>query len=548
MHAYSQVDANVRRKLEEMLKTWREPVPGSTSTQPVFQHNATQGIVDNLNKFRASTIQQPRYPGAQAPTARLPSVQGFRNTPTPPQHNLPQRPPPPSLYPTAPNQEQYAAQQPLPYPAQTPTPQSHFSAPQPSFQPPGNHIDMTKLHADIDDLTTDAKIECATHPMDMAAQKKLTTLQTLKEILESGGASPSDLADIRQSIDQQMAKKASQVPGLPARPNYATAMPQVPAPPAPQYPNSQPQSHAPLPAGLNATSLADLLRATAGQNGNPQPPTYLQPPQQAAPIINTPPLAHTTPAPTTQAAFSLLDQLKAAGLVSAAPTPLQGITPPVYGLPAAPSPFEVAFTSASIKIPRSQMVLSFLTAKPNQCNTCGRRFASDEIGKEKKARHLDWHFKTKARMIEAEKHGSNRSWYVDERVWIGSKESSDEIVEDGVASVNTSPTKKEQDFVRAPSDPVLRAMPCPIDQEPFKSEWSEEVQDFIWKDAIHVGGRYYHASCYREVTKDRDKDAGNSTPLGAGLRTSTPDSVLGKRKAEQDANGTQPSSRVKVES
>jgi pre-mRNA cleavage complex 2 protein Pcf11 len=548
MHAYSQVDANVRRKLEEMLKTWREPVPGSTSTQPVFQHNATQGIVDNLNKLRASSIQQPRFPGAQPPAARLPSVQGFRSTPTPPQHNLPQRPPPQALYLPTPIQEQYAAQQPLAYPMPVPPAQQQFSAPAPSYQPPGTHVDMTKLHADIDDLTTDAKIECATHPMDMAAQKKLTTLQTLKEILEGGGASPGDLVDIRQSIDQQMSKKASQVPGLPARPDYGAGIQQPPAPPAPQYTQHQVQSHTPLPPGLNATNLADLLRASAGQNGTPQPPAYLQPPQQAPPSINTPPIAHATPVPPPQAAFSLLDQLKAAGLVSAAPTPPQGITPPVYSLPIAPRPFEVTFTSASIKIPRPQLVLSFLTAKPNQCNTCGRRFTSDEIGKEKKARHLDWHFKTKARMIEAEKHGSNRSWYVDERVWIGSRESSDEIVEDLVSSVNTSPTKKEQDFVRAPSDPILRAMPCPIDQEPFRSEWSEEVQDFIWKDAIHVGGRYYHASCYREVTKDRDKDAGNSTPLGAGLRTSTPDSVLGKRKAEQDVNGIQPSARVKVES
>ena len=135
---------------------------------------------------------------------------------------------------------------------------------------------------------------------------------------------------------------------------------------------------------------------------------------------------------------------------------------------------------------------------------------------------------------------------MDVRTWIKSKEVDDELAEDGPASTSTSPAKKQQQaYVRAPSDPILRSMPCPIDQEPFKSEWSEEVQDFIWKDAVLVGGRYYHASCYREVTKDRDRDAGNTTPLGAGLRTSTPDSVLGKRKAEQEFNGV--TSRVKLE-
>lgn len=141
-------------------------------------------------------------------------------------------------------------------------------------------------------------------------------------------------------------------------------------------------------------------------------------------------------------------------------------------------------------------------------------------------------------MLEAERRGQNRSWYVDEREWIASKEYEDDA---GPVDANGNPLngaavaakKKAQEFVRVPADPVLRSLPCPIDQEPFKSEWSEDVQDFIWKDAVQVGGRYYHASCYAEVTKGREKD-GVSTPapIGGTGRTATPDSVLGKRKAE----------------
>jgi pre-mRNA cleavage complex 2 protein Pcf11 len=37
-------------------------------------------------------------------------------------------------------------------------------------------------------------------------------------------------------------------------------------------------------------------------------------------------------------------------------------------------------------------------------------------GKQKKAAHLDWHFKVTQRMIEAVKRGQNRSWYLDEMV------------------------------------------------------------------------------------------------------------------------------------
>lgn len=64
------------------------------------------------------------------------------------------------------------------------------------------------------------------------------------------------------------------------------------------------------------------------------------------------------------------------------------------------------------------LVVTLYEAKSNRCGTCGRRFTASEEGREKKARHLDWHFKTNQRMAEAAKRAQNRSWYVDERVRI----------------------------------------------------------------------------------------------------------------------------------
>jgi pre-mRNA cleavage complex 2 protein Pcf11 len=87
----------------------------------------------------------------------------------------------------------------------------------------------------------------------------------------------------------------------------------------------------------------------------------------------------------------------------------------------------------------------------------------------------------------------------------------------------------QKQWIRAPDDVALRNAPCPICQEKFESTWSEEVQDWIWQDAVRVGSRVYHASCYAEVTKDGPTPGRAGTPLG---RTGTPDSILGKRKAE----------------
>jgi pre-mRNA cleavage complex 2 protein Pcf11 len=96
---------------------------------------------------------------------------------------------------------------------------------------------------------------------------------------------------------------------------------------------------------------------------------------------------------------------------------------------------------------------------------------------------------------------------------------------EGSAGVDGN-TKQEppKPWIRAPNDATLRNTPCPICQEKFESTWSEDVQDWIWQDATKVGSRVYHASCYSEVTK-------GPAPTRQ-TRTSTPDSVLGKRKAE----------------
>lgn len=63
-------------------------------------------------------------------------------------------------------------------------------------------------------------------------------------------------------------------------------------------------------------------------------------------------------------------------------------------------------------------MVTLYEAKSNRCGTCGRRFPTTDDGREKKARHLDWHFKTNQRMVDASKRAQNRSWYVDERVSI----------------------------------------------------------------------------------------------------------------------------------
>ena len=99
MDAYSTVDRNTRKKLDEMLKTWRNPVPGSLDTRPVFPIEITRKIENALIQARTRMLQaeqqqqraQQELFQKRAPSA-TPATQ-WRNTPTPPQ-NLSRYPPP----------------------------------------------------------------------------------------------------------------------------------------------------------------------------------------------------------------------------------------------------------------------------------------------------------------------------------------------------------------------------------------------------------------------------------------------------------------------
>jgi pre-mRNA cleavage complex 2 protein Pcf11 len=93
MGAYTKVDNGTRRKMDEMLKTWKEPVPGSISTKPVFPPEHVRPIEHALVAARqaAFAANQNSFQGQQQLLrGGRPPVPPTRDTPTPPSG----RPPP----------------------------------------------------------------------------------------------------------------------------------------------------------------------------------------------------------------------------------------------------------------------------------------------------------------------------------------------------------------------------------------------------------------------------------------------------------------------
>lgn len=82
MNAYVLVDPATRRKLDEMLKTWKEPVPGSLETRPVFPPEITRTIENALIRARTAAIERER-PQVNRPRGGTPI--GRSNNSTPPQ-------------------------------------------------------------------------------------------------------------------------------------------------------------------------------------------------------------------------------------------------------------------------------------------------------------------------------------------------------------------------------------------------------------------------------------------------------------------------------
>ena len=94
MGAYTKVDNATRRKMDEMLKTWKEPVPGSLSTKPVFPIEQVRPIENALIAARnaAMAANQNSYQGQQQLLRGRQPVPS-RDTPTPPT-GRPYPPPP----------------------------------------------------------------------------------------------------------------------------------------------------------------------------------------------------------------------------------------------------------------------------------------------------------------------------------------------------------------------------------------------------------------------------------------------------------------------
>ncbi|KAM6483847.1 hypothetical protein HDV62DRAFT_308013 [Trichoderma sp. SZMC 28011] len=581
MESYAVVDHSIRRKMEEMLKTWKDPVPGSMDTRPVFSHELVRPIENALMKVRAASMPQQGQGGI--PGRPRPGMFPHRNTPTPPgmrgfpgpAGNFPPQPHPFSNggHPgePVPGNAPHPGQQPAAYLPPSTT-ASYNSTPVPfhpaygSGLPLPSGISVETLNSDIQNLIVAMRAEFSQNPHDGGVQSRLKALLDLQGVVQHSNLPPDQLELIKNKVTELAAVTMR----APLARNSATSTPPIPAPATapplalPVHPPSTSVTPSAVPAAQSAASvtldsllgkgaMAALLSMQSANSQNTTP----QPPFAGAPI-RSPPMNHIEPPKAAAApnASSLLDQLRAAGMLPPAtppnmpaqiPTPIPppppsmfppGLSASIASLLAAHKPDSgrssadvlggsAGLDSASLKLQfRPDAVAALYDDLGPPCTQCGRRFKTDEEGRRKKTAHMDWHFKVHQRSTEAEKRGTHRSWYVDQQDWVKAREAVDAIhdVSSKEESAQASKDSEGPKYILVPDSSSGINNVCPICQERFENKWFDTVQEWVWLDTVLVGNRAYHASCRAEATRDRE-----STP---GLSRRTPEPVLGKRKAE----------------
>ena len=279
--------------------------------------------------------------------------------------------------------------------------------------------------------------------------------------------------------------------------------------------------------------------------------------------VPAPAMAPAAPAPTESApsASELIANLMKAGLLPSASTP----APPTPAAPQAASPprlsqdrqytdyilsLDLRLTTYDLSRPPPEVELVIKENLPLPCRQCANRYPDTKAGKNGLDLHLDWHFSQNRRSRASIARGQSRSWFDPVPRWIrsGFDDVSDHAYGDD-AGAGITPGQEQalrekfaSTYVVVPEDPEVAAMPCRICKEKFQSEWSEDLEEWIWKNAMALDNAYVHASCHysaKTMSESVKEEPVQASALPTESTTVAPDAAESDAPAPLDNSTTE---------
>ncbi|THH14893.1 hypothetical protein EW146_g5507 [Bondarzewia mesenterica] len=378
------------------------------------------------------------------------------------------------------------------------------------------------------------------NPYDTVVQNHVNILHQLRKLVEAGARPPSSNATPPSSTKYPPLASGTYLP--PAAFPPPVAQPVVPSVTA-QPPYSQPSSSA-YPSSDSTEAPFPSMPPTGG------------------------PSSVTASSTVTANISNLFEALIKAGVVSATGTPTgAGATVASQADETKHATAEglgrdearvyrdavlaenIKFTSSDITKRRPRIVDFLYNRLPVQCKQCAIRFSDSALGKKKMEDHLDMHFRQNRKANQNIGRGHSRSWFVGVEDWmhdksasnkgIGNADQSRPLNAKAVAAAEAAKRDAElrSQFVVVPPGDEAKLVACPICKEVLKSEFQEDEEEWVWRNAVKVDDRIYHATCHAEARS-------SATTLAVRLRVDAAASRSRSGTPEASLRATPPRAAV----
>ncbi|KAJ8475302.1 hypothetical protein ONZ51_g6652 [Trametes cubensis] len=385
-------------------------------------------------------------------------------------------------------------------------------------RPSSSSISQAQVLTELEFVLGQKERLLQSNPYDKGTQHHVVILQQLRSLVQAG-VSQEELKQILAQLRTLSAATApAPIASLPSAPSYPpvpsySPPPSIPAthPPAPQA--SYPQSASyPAPSDQPKVESIDLSRFLSAQSSVPS-------------TSSAPPVSDIT---------NLFNALVKAGVVPSSGTrsgpPLgAGATAKVEEKPQVDPEsehdasrsyrksilsYKIKLTSADITRQQPPIVDFLYNTLPTQCKQCGVRFPGSARAKKQFEEHLDMHFRQNRKASQAVGRGHSRSWFVSLEDWIHGdavdvkgKGRADGRPVGSKAAAAEEAAKREAELramhVVVPPGDEAKPISCPICKELLKSEFLEDDEEWVWRNAIKKDDRIYHATCHAEATASK---------------------------------------------